>query len=75
MNKVVELDYVNWRNARTTRRILPHHVWWGSTSYHPGDQWLLSATDLNDCVTKNFAMSGVRGWRHADDQSLPWRTK
>jgi hypothetical protein len=72
--RVVYVRYVNWRGEESGRRILPHGMRWGSTEWHPEDQWLIQATDLKDNKLKEFALNGFRTVARATDQSLPWRT-
>jgi hypothetical protein len=67
------MRYLNWRGEMRWRRVLPHAWRVGETEWHKGPQWLMSATDLEDCKIKEFAMNGVFGWEIASDQSLPWR--
>lgn len=73
--RVVNVNYLNWRGEKRWRRILPHTNTWrvGETEWHPGMQWLFSATDLEDGKIKDFAMGGILSWDVSDDQTLPWR--
>jgi hypothetical protein len=74
--RVVRINYLNWRGEKRWRRILPHTdtVHFGETEWHPGPQWLFSATDLEDGKMKTFAMNGIFGWDVDPNQTLPWRT-
>lgn len=73
--RVVEIDYQNWRGERRLRRIVPRgEIRFGSNEWHKEKQWLLLALCLEKQQTLEFAMNGIYGWRVADDQSLPWRT-
>lgn len=71
--KVVVWMYVNWRGQARIRRVLPHSFRFGHTEFHPEDQWLISATDLEDSTLKEFALNGIKSSATAEDQSLPWR--
>jgi len=71
--KIVEIDYVNWRSERRVRRIVPRDVRFGTNEWHPTPQWFLLAVCLEKCDLREFALSGIRAWRSADDQTLPWR--
>lgn len=75
MSQVVVIDYTNWRGERIKRRVQPIEIWWGETNWHPGNQWLLKANDVDiaskdpdhiPCV-KDFAMSGIHGWERTYD--------
>lgn len=59
---MVEIDYTNWKGERRIRKILPIHLWFGKTQWHPKEQWLLQAYDLEDSRIKDFAMSGIKSW-------------
>jgi hypothetical protein len=72
--KVVEIDYTNWRGQRRVRRIVPRSIRWGSTEWHPDEQWLLLATCLQSGRQLEFACCDIHSWKTADDQTLPWRS-
>jgi predicted DNA-binding transcriptional regulator YafY len=59
---VVTIDYTNWRGQRRKRRVIPGQIMLGNTQWHPEWQWLLSAFDLEDQMTKQFAMKDIHGW-------------
>jgi len=61
-NLTVRLRYRNWKGVVKTYLILPSGLWYGSTEYHPRRQWLLSAIDLDDGESKNFAVKDVLDW-------------
>jgi hypothetical protein len=73
-SRVVNITYCNWRGVTKERRILPHDFIWGRSMWHPFDQWIVVATDLESGVQKQFAMAGISKWGEADDKSLPWRS-
>jgi predicted DNA-binding transcriptional regulator YafY len=64
-DRVVVIDYTNWRGERRERLVVPERLYFGSSPWHEGEQWLLEAADVASGETKTFAMSGVRGWRAA----------
>jgi hypothetical protein len=47
---LVLLDYTNWRGDRSTRRVIPRQVHLAAVEWHPGEQWLLDAWDLDTPV-------------------------
>jgi predicted DNA-binding transcriptional regulator YafY len=61
----VEILYKNWKGNLRFRVIIPKMVWHGGTKWHPEDQWLLKAYDVEDMVIKDFAMSGIQSWKPA----------
>src|SRR4051812_21068783 len=60
--RVVVIDYTNWRGRREKRTIRPRWLWFGSTEYHPEPQWLLCAFDGDKEADRDFAMSGIHSW-------------
>ncbi len=63
--QAVVIDYTNWEGKRSERRILPIVVMYGNNEWHPEDQWLLVATDLDRGHRRTFAMSNIHSWRPA----------
>ncbi|MGP7813776.1 WYL domain-containing protein [Glutamicibacter soli] len=60
--KNVIIDYINHRGERSSRRIHPIRIWFGSTEWHPSNRWLLEAHDYARDSIRNFALSDVHGW-------------
>lgn len=63
----VSIDYTNHRGERRMRKIRPHHIFFGETEYHPGQQWFVVAYDIEKGAARTFAMSGVHAWKRADE--------
>ena len=52
--------YTNYRGEYSIRRVIPDRVWFGSTSWHPEPQWLLSARDLDKGSSqRDFALRNI----------------
>lgn len=62
----VIIDYTNWRGEQRERHIVPQYIVFGSTEYHPGQQWLLVAHDLEKGVRRTFAMDCIHSWRNTE---------
>lgn len=60
--KVVTIDYTNYNGLRTTRRMVPIHVWFGVNNYHTGPQWFVSAYCLERMALRVFAMKAIHSW-------------
>ncbi|SHY17596.1 Uncharacterized protein conserved in bacteria [Mycobacteroides abscessus subsp. abscessus] len=58
----ITIDYVNHRGERAIRSITPHRIWYGSTEWHPEEQWLLEATDHDRQALRNYAISAIKQW-------------
>lgn len=50
--------YQNWRGEVAIREIKPICLWFGSTQWHPEDQWFLKAWDVEKQVERDFALHG-----------------
>lgn len=62
MGTSVAILYTNHRGETARRRIEPQRIWFGKTAWHPAEQWLLDAWDVERQALRTFAMSGVREW-------------
>ncbi|MCE7028433.1 hypothetical protein [Jiella avicenniae] len=54
----ITLRYTNWRGETADRTIIPERVWFGHTEWHPQDQWMLNALDVEKDTYRDFALSG-----------------
>lgn len=49
--------YKNWRGETDVRMVTkPGPIFWGSTEYHPEEQWLFTAYDLEKKADRTFAL-------------------
>lgn len=55
----LEFDYTNWEGKHSRRRAVPSYVWYGSTTWHPDPQWLMTAHDLKQDASRDFAMADI----------------
>lgn len=62
--KPVSIDYTNWKGSRRTRKVLPITIQFIKSEWHPEEQWVLLAYDLEEESTpiKYFAMATIHGW-------------
>jgi predicted DNA-binding transcriptional regulator YafY len=63
MEKVVVIDYTNWKGERRNRRIRPNGITFMATEYHPIAQWLIMAEDIDTRQHRMFALNDVHSWR------------
>lgn len=61
--QIVVIKYTNHRCETSTRRILPQGIRFDSTPWHPVEQWLLTAWDLDKAADRTFAMKDILEWR------------
>ena len=60
---VVTIRYKNYRGEIADRRIIPKAIRFASTQWHPEEQWLLDAYDLDKRADRSFAMKDILIWR------------
>jgi predicted DNA-binding transcriptional regulator YafY len=60
---IVTIRYTNYRGETTDRRIIPKAIRFASTEWHPEEQWLLDAFDLDRGSDRSFALRDIHSWR------------
>lgn len=58
-DKTLTFEYKNWRGEVDIRTVIPIEVYWGSTEYHPKEQWMLKALDLKKHDYRDFAVEDI----------------
>lgn len=66
----VRILYTNHRGETAWRRIVPKRIWLGKTEWHPQEQWLLEAFDVEKQADRDFAMKEIKEWKPTPDTSL-----
>lgn len=61
--KAVEIIYTNWKGIKAKRTIQPIGIWFGKTEFHPDEQWLLKAVDIEKGEERDFAMKDIESWQ------------
>lgn len=62
MDKIVSIVYTNYKGETALRKIIPENIWFGKTEWHPEDQWLLDAYDVEKKAKRSFALKDIRVW-------------
>lgn len=59
------IDYTNHRGERSLRAISPtaNPIFYGSTTWHTEEQWLLEAWDLEKGQLRTFAVKDIHAWK------------
>jgi hypothetical protein len=60
--QIVEIDYTNYRGERAKRRVIPIRVYFSATEWHPEEQWLLAAWDIEKQADRSFALKDIHSW-------------
>lgn len=59
--RTVTAVYTNWKNETEVRRFIPLELYFGKTEYHPEEQWLLLAWDLEKEAERTYALKDFHG--------------
>ncbi|MBD3280807.1 hypothetical protein GF389_04770 [Candidatus Dojkabacteria bacterium] len=60
--KVVKLLYKNYKGVTKLRTVQPIEIWYGSTEYHKGAQWLMKVYDLDKEDYRDYALNDIKEW-------------
>lgn len=63
MTTAVYILYTNYKGKTAWRHIEPRTLYFGRTHFHPEDQWLLQALDLDKGVMRDFAVKDITAWQ------------
>jgi 8-oxo-dGTP pyrophosphatase MutT (NUDIX family) len=61
-SKTMEILYTNYKGETAWRKIFPLQLWFGKTAWHPKEQWLLKAFDLEKQEPRDFAVQDIQKW-------------
>ncbi len=59
----VSFVYRNYRGEVSTRTVVPCYIVWGANDWHPVQQWLLYAIDMEKQAPRFFAMKDITDWK------------
>ena len=60
--KQVFILYTNYRGETRIRRIIPIALEFCATEWHPEEQWILLAYDLDKKAERSFACKDIKAW-------------
>ena len=59
--RLLTFTYTNWRGETAERRVDPAvRLWFGSSEWHPEEQWFLQAFDMDKREERDFALRDCR---------------
>ncbi|MDP9675356.1 putative DNA-binding transcriptional regulator YafY [Paenibacillus jamilae] len=58
-NKKLMFEYKNYKGEVSLRHVYPQGIRYGSTEWHPEEQWLLKAWDYAKGEYREFAMKDI----------------
>lgn len=56
----IEFGYTNWKGEYAKRAAVVKEISFGSVEWHEGDQWIMTAFDLDKRMDRFFAMKDMR---------------
>jgi predicted DNA-binding transcriptional regulator YafY len=62
LKKVVTFRYTNYKGETEPRRVIPRELRFASTEWHPEEQWVLEAFDLDRNAERSFAIKDIIEW-------------
>lgn len=62
LRKAVGIVYTNYRGETARRKIIPQRLWFGATQWHPDEQWLLDAIDVEKKAPRSFALRDIKSY-------------
>ena len=61
--KEVTILYTNWKGETKYRNIIPMSVEFKATQWHPAEQWILNAMDVDKNAQRAFAIKDIKEWK------------
>lgn len=52
----IKMIYTNYRGETRQRHVRPERIWFGKTDWHPEDQWMMTADDMETGNQRDFAL-------------------
>ncbi len=60
--KAIKIVYRNYRGETAQRKVVPQRLWFGATTWHPEEQWLLDAVDVEKGAQRSFALRDIQSY-------------
>lgn len=58
-SKPLRILYTNFKGKTSVRNIIPQEIYFGSTQWHPSEQWLIEAIDVDKDAVRTFAVGDI----------------
>lgn len=58
----IKVEYTNYRGEKGIRTIVPISFYFGSTEYHPQEQWLVKLWDMDRQAERIYALKEITRW-------------
>ena len=57
---MIKVLYKNYRGEESERQIIPLQIYFGSTEFHPKDQWLMKVWDCDRNDYRTYAFKDIK---------------
>lgn len=75
INKKLKILYKNWKGVTSLRNIEVRSIWKGETDYHKGEQYFVTALDLDKNKTRDFAINDIINIPLGEDMPITYKYK
>ena len=58
----IKVEYTNYRGEKGIRTIVPISFFFGTTEYHPEEQWLIKLWDVDRQAERIYALKEITRW-------------
>jgi hypothetical protein len=58
----IKVEYTNYRGEKGVRTIVPLSFFFGTTEYHPKEQWLIKLWDVDRQAERIYALQEITRW-------------
>lgn len=55
----LRFEYKNWQGQTAVRTVMPIKIWYGTTEFHPEEQYFLKALDVEKKEERDFAVKDI----------------
>jgi len=55
----IKVKYKNWKGEIGIRTIVPNKIFFGHTTYHPKNQWLMDVWDIEKDTQRTYALMDI----------------
>jgi len=61
--KAVRITYTNYRGETGERTIIPLELIFSKNEWHPQEQWMIRAIDVDKGAERTFTLKDIDGWK------------
>lgn len=61
--RIVRIVYTNYRGETGERTIIPLRLEFGKNEWHPQEQWMIVAQDVEKKAERTFTVKDIKSWK------------